>query len=187
MNKSESAKCFNEQIRKRWPRWTPSEVEISDWLVWLEKYDYNTITIAARNHLAESRYAKPIPSQLLNHAKKIKARNRRDDIPKRERRDNSGIPDAHTYIMCVAKSANGCGPVGAFVPILLWPFKTQWTPDDYARVAEEQCIIHSRNGRNGVWKPFYNTTHFEMLDRRWDMLDVKPLDLEKLRKLYKKQ
>ena len=161
MNSAESAKCFTNEIRKRWPRWTPSDVEISDWLVWLQAFDYPTITIAARNHLAESHYARPISSKLLEHARKA--------MPKPKagaKKTSSGIPDAHTYIMCVAKSENGCGPVGAFVPILLWPFKRQWTPADYRRVAEEQCIIHSRNGRNGVWQPFYNTTHFEMLDRR---------------------
>jgi hypothetical protein len=165
MHKTESATCFTNEIRKRWPRWTPSDVEASDWLVWLEKYDYADIAEAARAHLAESRYTKPIPAQLLDHARAIRTRNR----PKRERRDqtkSSGIPDEHTFIMCVGKSDNGRGPVGTFVPILLWPFKVRWTPEDYRRVAEEQCVIHSRNGRNGVWEAFYNTTHLEMMRRR---------------------
>ena len=98
MNKSESKQCFNEQIRKRWPRWTASVVEISDWLVWLEAFDYPTIAQAARMHLAESRYAKPIPSQLLDHAKKLMPK----PSPKQTKKKNTGIPDAHTYIMCVA-------------------------------------------------------------------------------------
>ena len=162
MNKNESAKCFTEQIRKRWPRWTPSEVEISDWLVWLETYEYAAIAEAARTHLAESRYAKPIPSQLLDHARTNKTNSR----PQRQRQTTPSIPDEHTFIMCTAQGDNGRGPVGTFVPILLWPFKTQWTPADYQRVAEEQCVIHSRNGRNGVWEPFYNTTHLERMRRR---------------------
>jgi hypothetical protein len=32
MNSNESKQCFNNEIRKRWPRWTPSDVEVSDWL-----------------------------------------------------------------------------------------------------------------------------------------------------------
>jgi hypothetical protein len=77
--------------------------------------------------------------------------------------------------------------VDTFVPILLWPFKKQWTPADYRRVAEEQCIIHSRSGRNGVWKPFYNTTHGQMLNRRRDMLGIKPLDLDQLKASSKQE
>ena len=183
MNKNESAKCFTEQIRKRWPRWTPSEVEISDWLVWLETYEYAAIAEAARAHLAESRYAKPIPSQLLDRAKAIRSNQR----PKRQRADGdsragSGVPEAHTYIMCVAKGDNGRGCVGQFVPILIWPFHKTYTAETYRRIAEEQCVMHSRNGRNGVWKPFYNTTHLEMMRRRNHLRGTKPLDINELRK-----
>ena len=182
MNKSESAKCFNEQIRKRWPRWTPSDVEISDWLVWLEKYDYETIAAAARQHLAKSRYAKPIPSGLLDHAKKLAPK----PSPKQTKKKSSGIPDAHTFTMCVAKSDNGCGCVGKFVPILIWPFTKTYTPETYRRIAEEQRVMHSRNGRDGVWEIFCGTTHGEMMTRRMNLQGEKPLDLNQLRKLYKK-
>ena len=181
MNKTESAKCFNEQIRKRWPHWTPSAVEISDWLVWLEKYDHPTIATAARTHLAESRYAKPIPGQLLDHARKAMPK------PKQAKKQSSGIPDAHTFIMCVAKGDNGCGCVGWFVPILIWPFHKTYTAETYARVAEQQRLMHSRNGRKGVWEIFTHTTHSEMVDRRMKLRGTKPLDLNQLRKWYKKE
>ena len=138
MNKSESKQCFNEQIRKRWPRWTASVVEISDWLVWLEAFDYPTIAQAARMHLAESRYAKPIPSQLLDHAKKLMPK----PSPKQAKKKNTGVPDAHTYIMCVAKSDNGCGCVGWFVPILIWPFTKTYTPETYRRTAARDALPH---------------------------------------------
>jgi len=181
MNKSESAKCFNEQIRKRWPRWTVSDVEISDWLIWLEAFDYTTIATAARMHLAESRYAKPIPSQLLDHAKKVAPK----PSPKQMKTKSSGIPEAHTFIMCVAKGDNGCGRVGWFVPILIWPFHKTYTPETYRRSAEEQRRMHSRNGRAGVWEIFTGTTHFEMLRRSNKLTNTQPLDLNQLRKHYK--
>jgi hypothetical protein len=180
MNSAESAKCFTHEIRKRWPRWTPSEVEISDWLIWLEKYEYAAITIAARKHLAESRYAKPIPSQLLDHAKTITA----DRTPPSKRNSNT-IPDEHTFIMCVARSTNGGGCVGHFVPILIWPFHKTYTAETYRRAAEEQRLMHSRNGRAGVWEIFTNTTHSEMFKRSCDLRGIKPLDLTELRKRYK--
>jgi len=173
MNKNESAKCFNEQIRKRWPRWTPSEVEISDWLAWLEKYDYAAIAEAARAHLAESRYAKPIPAQLLDHARK----NITNSRPQHQRQKNSGVPEAHTYIMCIDKSDNGRGPVGTFVPILIWPFHKTYTAETCRRIAEEQCVMHSRNGRNGVWEAFYNTTHLEMMQCAATLRGTQPLNL----------
>ena len=181
MNKNESAKCFNEQIRKRWPRWTVSDVEISDWLVWLEAFDYPTIATAARMHLAESRYAKPIPSELLGHAKKLAPK----PSPKQAKKKSSGIPEEHTFIMCVATGENGCGNVGWFVPILIWPFHKTYTAETYRRIAEEQCVMHSRNGRAGIWEIFTNTTHGEMVTRRMKLQGTKPLDLNELRKHYK--
>jgi hypothetical protein len=160
MNKSESAKCFNEQIRKRWPRWTPRDVEISDWLVWLAAFDPPAIATAARKHLAESRYAKPIPAQLLDHAKKLKAANRPCRPSSAEGKPSSGVPDAHTYITCTAKDERGCGCVGWFVPILIWPFHKTYTPQTYRRAAEEQCHLHAnRGGGGGIWEIFSGTTH----------------------------
>jgi hypothetical protein len=85
--------------------------------------------------------------------------------------------------MCVAKGDNGCGCVGWFVPILIWPFHKTYTTD--RRSAEEQCVMHSRNGRYGVWEIFTGTNHGEMMDRRMKLRGTKPLDLNQLRKRYK--
>jgi len=116
---------------------------------------------------------------VYDYAKTIKA----DRTPPSKRNSNT-IPDEHTFIMCVAKGDNGRGCVGHFVPILIWPFHTTYTADTYRRIAEEQCVMHSRNGRAGVWEP-YNTTRAEMLKRSCDLRGVKPLDLTELRKRYK--
>ena len=87
--------------------------------------------------------------------------------------------------MCVAKGDNGCGCVGWFVPILIWPFHKTYTAETYRRSAEEQRLMHSRNGRAGVWEVFTGTTHGEMLTRSCDLRGTKPLDLTQLRKRYK--
>ncbi len=46
--------------------------------------------------------------------------------------------------------------------------------------------MHSRNGRDGVWEIFHGTTHGEMMTRRMKLRGEKPLDLNQLRKRYKK-
>jgi predicted transcriptional regulator len=122
--------------------------------------------------------------KVYTYAHKVRAAN----SPKHDRKDqgnSSGVPDAHTYIMCVAKGDNGCGCVGEFVPILIWPFTKTYTAETYRRIAEEQRLMHSHNGRNGIWKIFYGTTHGEMITRRMKLRGEKPLDLNQLRKRYK--
>ncbi|MHC5200293.1 MAG: hypothetical protein ACYSO1_09325 [Planctomycetota bacterium] len=179
MNKNESAKCFNEQIRKRWPRWTPSDVEISDWLVWLEKYDYPTIATAARTHLAESRYAKPIPSQLLDHAKKLAPK----PTPK-QKTQSSGVPATHTFIMCTARDDDKTGRLGWFVDILICPLNRTYSDATYRRVAAEQARRHSET-YGGTWEVFTHTNQSEMLKRSNQLTDTQPLDLTQLRKRVK--
>ena len=184
MNGKAFMQWFEQQVKPRWHDLNFTWIEIGDWHWRLGQFDPETLTEAVRRHKAGECYPIPNLKMIYDYAKQIKANNR----PQRQRRDrtqSSGFPEAHTYIMCVAKSDNGRGCVGWFVPILLWPFKQQWTPQDYARVAEAQCIIHSRNGRAGVWKPFYNTTHGEMLTRSNRLRGIKPLDLDALRKRYK--
>ena len=66
--------------------------------------------------------------------------------------------------------------------MLIWPFHKTYTAEDYRRSAEEQRLMHSRNGRAGVWQVFTNTTHSEMVDRRMRPRGTKPLDLNQLRK-----
>ncbi|MHC5158310.1 MAG: hypothetical protein ACYSOZ_09500 [Planctomycetota bacterium] len=168
MNKSESAKCFTEQIRKRWPRWTPSEVEISDWLVWLETYDYAAIAEAARTHLAESRYAKPISAQLLDHARKAMPR------PAVNTKQTCTIPDTHTFIMCTGKDDRGRGAVGRFVDILICPLNKTYPAETYRRVGAEQAARHAST-YGGVWEVFTNTNHSEMLTRRSELCGIKSL------------
>lgn len=169
---------FKKEVEPRWKQHRFEWVEVGDWHWRLQDFDIDTLTQAVRRHKVCECYPIPNLKKIYEYAKKIEA-------DKHPNRHESARPQEHTFIMCVAKSDNGCGPVGKFVPILLWPFKKQWTQADYVTVAKEQCIIHSRSGRNGVWKPFYNTTHGQMLTRSCTLLGTKPLDLNELRKRYK--
>ena len=175
MNKSESAKCFNEQIRKRWPHWTPNDVEIADWLCWLGDYDYHAVAAAARRHLAESRYAKPIPSQLFAYASKAIS------TPSPPAKKTSAFPEPHTFIMCTGKDDRGKGAVGAFWDIILWPLDRTWTAADTHRVATDQARKRQATC-GGVWEVFTQTNHLEMLRRSNALCGIQPLDLTRLRK-----
>ena len=186
MNSKEFMQWFEQQVKTRWQGLDLTWIELGDWHWRLQDFDTDTLTQAVRRHKACEDWRSPSLKKVYDYAKTIKARNK----PKPEHADgtngsSSGVPEAHTYIMCVAKSDNGCGCVGWYVPILLWPFKKQWTPEDYRRAAEEQCVMHSRNGRNGIWEIFTNTTHGKMMDRSMKLRGTKPLDLNELRKRYK--
>ena len=173
---------FKAEVQGRWKvchfEWT----EIGDWHWRLRDFGIDTLSQAVRQHKVCEDYRSPSLKKVYEYARKINA----DNTPKSKRDHNSNhIPDAHTYIMCVAKGDNGCGCVGWFVPVLIWPFHKTYTAEDYRRIAEQQRLMHSRNGRAGVWKIFTNTTHGEMMDRRMKLCNEKPLDLNKLRKWYK--
>jgi hypothetical protein len=170
---------FEKEVKARWPKHDFSFTELGDWHWRLrEGFDLDTLTEAVRRHKACDDWRVPGLKKVYEYAKSIQA----NKSPKRQRRDGdtaaaSGIPEAHTYIMCVAKGDNGRGCVGWFVPILVWPFHKTYTAETYRRIAEEQCVMHSRKSRNGVWEPFYNTTHLEMLRRSNRLCGIKPLDL----------
>ncbi|MHC4881366.1 MAG: hypothetical protein ACYTEN_06710 [Planctomycetota bacterium] len=182
MNSKEFMQWFEQHVKTRWQGLDLTWIEIGDWHWRLEKFDADILTRAVRRHKVCEDWRVPSLKKVYEHACKIQANNH----PKPKRDDTTnGIPDEHTFIMCVAKSANGGGCVGHFVPILIWPFHKTYTPETYRRIAEEQCVMHSRNGRNGIWKPFYNTTRTEILTRRWNLLGVKPLDMDEMRKRYK--
>jgi len=164
---------FKKEVETRWPKHNFEWIEMGDWYWRLrEGVDLETLTEAVRRHKAGEDWRVPSLKKVYEHACKIQANNH----PKPKRDDTAnGIPEAHTYIMCVAKGDNGRGCVGHFVPILVWPFHTTYTAATYRRIAEEQCVIHSRNGRAGVWEPFYNTTHYEMLQRSNRLCGIRPL------------
>ena len=186
LSNKEFCDWFKKEVEARWPKCNFGWIEVGDWHWRLrEGFDLDTLTEAVRRHKACDDWRVPSLKKVYDYAREIKA-NRSPVEPapdsiQEQRRDSdngsaSGVPDAYTYIMCVAKSDNGRGPVGSFVPILLWPFRKQWTPDDYRRVAEEQRLMHSRNGRNGIWQVFTHTTQLEMLRCAATLRGTRPLD-----------
>ena len=151
-------------------------MEIADWLLWLEEYDYDAIGEAARRHLAESRYAKPIPSQLFAHASKAISNPAATPAKK-----SSVFPEPHTFIMCTGKDDRGNGAVGAFWDIILWPFNRTWTAADTHRGATDQA--RKRQAMyDGMWEVFTQTNQLEMLRRSNALCGIKPLDLNALLK-----
>ena len=157
---------FKKEVESRWPKHRFDWTEVGDWHWRLrEGFDLDTLTEAVRQHKACDDFRTPSLKKVYDYAKAIQSRNRpqRDCGGSRERSDNSGVPE-HTFIMCTAKDEHGHGKVGWFVPILLWPFKTQWTPQDYQRVAAEQARRHADFYR-GIWDIFTDTNHGEMLTR----------------------
>ena len=181
MQRNEFTQWFEKEVKPRWKTNNFSWTEMGDWHWRLEKFEIDTLTQAVRRHKVCDDYRSPSLKKVTEYARTITAAS----SPKRQRRDGSDIPEAHTFIMCVAKGDNGCGRVGWFVPILIWPFHKTYTPETYRRSAEEQRRMHSRNGRAGVWEIFTGTTHFEMLRRSNKLTNTQPLDLNQLRKHYK--
>ena len=176
MNSNEFMQWFEKEVKTRWPRHNFEWIEIGDWHWRLRDFDVDTLPEAVRQHKAIDDWRIPSLKKVYGYAKKIKA----NRSPERQRRDGdngsaSGTPEAHTYIMCVAKDDNGRGCVGWFVPILLWPLRVQWKPEDYTAVAEQQLAIHSRRG--GTWEIFTNTTHGQMLQCAAMLQGTKPLDI----------
>ena len=162
MNKSESKRCFNEQIRKRWPRWEAAEIEIADWLEWLRRYDYAAIARAARAHAAESRYAKPIAAALLDHARRLAAEQKTPAAAK-----SASVPPTHTFIQCVAH-ARQPQRVGWFVDILLTPLHRQHPPEAWRRAAAETAR-RCADFYGGVWQVVTDTDQLAMMRRRQEL------------------
>jgi hypothetical protein len=87
-NEIETFNCLKHEIQTRWPLWTPNPAETADWLDWLADFGYAAVAKAARMHLAESRYAKPMPYQLLEHARRFSP-----SKPKPAARQVRGVPE----------------------------------------------------------------------------------------------
>ena len=172
---------FKEEVQVRWKTLNFEWTEMGDWHWRLGKFEIDTLTEAVRRHKVCEDYRQPSIKKVYEYAREITVKN----APPVAKKKPTGIPDAHTYIMCVATGENGCGCVGWFVPILIWPFTKTYTPETYRRVAEQQRQMHSRNGRNGILEIFHGTTHSEMMRRRMKLRGTKPLNLNQLRKFYK--
>ena len=175
LSKKEFWDWFKKEVQVRWKvchfEWT----EMGDWHWRLEKFDLDTLTQAVRQHKAREDWRTPSLKKVYEYAGKIKASNS-PPVPSNtegKRTDDSGVPEAHTFIMCTAKDDNGRGTVGWFVPILVWPFHKTYTATTYQRAAKQQLSMHSRRG--GVWEIFTCTDHGKMLKRANRLCDIKPV------------
>lgn len=171
IHKNDFIQWFENEVKVRWPKHNFSLTELGDWHWRLRDFEVDTLTEAVRRHKAVDDWRVPSLKKVYDCAAKIHLTKH----PKQHRKQTTGVPEAHTYIMCTAKDERGRGIVGWFVPILIWPFHKAYTAETYRRCAEQQLAMHARRG--DVWEVFTQTDHGEMLQRRCALLGIQPLDL----------
>jgi hypothetical protein len=152
---------FQKDVLTRWPKCAFTAVQVDDWFRRLKAFDAPTLTEAARRHYTVDEPRRPSLKKLHDYVRQPYART--DTAHEKKSYD---VPEAHTYIQCVAKDENGHGPVGRFVPILLWPFHKTYTRQMFDKAAENQRRLHRQNS-GGVWEVVTGTTHSRMRRRQW--------------------
>jgi hypothetical protein len=162
LSKEAFGQWFQAQVAARWDKCSFNAVQLADWYWRLKAFDTAALTEAARRHHAADEPRRPSLKAIHDYARAEQARTA---PPARE---PAGVPEAHTYIQCVSTDVEGRGLVGWFVPVLLWPFRREYTADDYQRAAEQQADLHRRS-RGGVWEVVTGTTHHAMNIRRWKL------------------
>ena len=120
---------FKKEVEARWKTHHFEWIEIGDWNWRLAEFDIDTLTQAVRQHKACECYPMPNLKKVYEYACKITAAKKPPSQRSGEGKKSSGVPEAHTFIMCVAKGDNGCGCMGWFVPILIWPFHKTYTAE----------------------------------------------------------
>ncbi len=169
---------FQQQVQNRWAKCEFTGVELSDWYWRLKGFDEATLTDAARRHAISDEPKRPSLKKVYAYAKSLQPQQKPG-----KRKEPTGVPAAHTYIQCVAKDERGCGPVGWFVPILLWPFHRTYTQAHFQQAAADQLALH-RRARGGVWEIVSAVTERDMNHRQakltgeWDTIQK---NIEKLR------
>jgi len=84
MNKTQGMEFLSLQLKPRWPKWQPTEIEIRDWMGWLERYDYDAAGRAAIEHARTSRFfSRPVTGEFFALCDALH-RQRRQDRPKRD-------------------------------------------------------------------------------------------------------
>ena len=179
INRDVFGQWFDKEVQARWKTLNLSWLEMGDWHWRLRDFDLETLTQAIRQHKTCECYPTPNLKKVYEYARTIQSRNR----PQRTGTDDSGIPEAHTFIMCIDKDERGRGKVGWFIPIQLWPFKTPWTPEDYQRVASEQARKYA-DFYGGDWQVFTHTNQLEMLQCAAQLRGNRPIDLNQRPKQY---
>ncbi len=75
------------------------------------------------------------------------------------------MPEAHTFIMCTAKDADGCGPVGRWEPILLVPLNREYSKEAFRWAARRKADLYQQRS-GGVWEVFTDTDERALRARR---------------------
>ncbi|MBC8379526.1 MAG: hypothetical protein H8E62_10150 [Planctomycetes bacterium] len=158
---------FQHHIIGRWSTCAFTAVQLEDWYWRLKRYDTDTLTAAVRQHYCSDEPRRPSLKAIHAFARQQQANQAHTTTRDKE---SKGVPEAHTYIQCVAKDENGRGAVGWFVPILLWPFHREYTQAMYEQTAEQQRLMHQRSA-GGAWRVVTHTTHTEMTRRRSKLTD----------------
>jgi hypothetical protein len=182
IQQNEFIQWIEKEVKIRWPKHNFSFIEIGDWHWRLRDFDVDTLTQAVRQHKAIDDWRTPSLKKVYDYAKKIHTTNH----PKQHNKDkrNTGVPEAHVYIMCTGKDERGKGNVGWFLPILIWPFGKTYTADQYHRNAEAFAQKHA-DFYGGVWEVVAQTNQLQMLQRAAKLRGTKPLDLTVLQNRYK--
>jgi hypothetical protein len=102
MNNVQAAEFIYSQIQPRWPKWRPTEIEIRDWMGWLERYDYDVAGRAAIEHARTSRFfSRPVTGEFFAICDALH-RQRRQDRQDRPKRDAE--PRQKAYLVCTEHS-----------------------------------------------------------------------------------
>jgi hypothetical protein len=99
MNNTQAAEFIHSQLKPRWPKWQPTEIEIRDWMGWLERYDCDVAGRAAIEHARSSRFfSRPVTGDFFEICDAL-LRQRRQDRPKRD-----AEPRQKAYLVCTGHS-----------------------------------------------------------------------------------
>jgi hypothetical protein len=99
MNYKNATDFLNNEIQPRWPKWRPTEIEIRDWMSWLERYDYDVAGRAAIEHARTSRFfSRPVTGEFFALCDTLH-RQHRQDRPKRD-----AEPRQKAYLVCTEQS-----------------------------------------------------------------------------------
>ena len=162
LTKESFMQWFQSDIIGRWSTCVFTAVQLDDWYWRLKRYDTAALTEAVRRHYSCDEPRRPSLKTIHDCARQQRPADARNATVAKE---SNGVPEAHTYIQCVAKDENGRGCVGWFVPVLLWPFHTEYTQAMYDRTAEQQRLMHQRSA-GGIWQVLTRITHTEMIRRQ---------------------
>ena len=161
-------KWFQDHVQSRWTKCEFTSVQLDDWYWRLKQLDETVLTKAVRRHFVCDEPRRPSLKKICEYVRQMQAKHAHTSAGLAPHSEPSGVPEAHTYIQCVGKDNNGHGPVGWFVPILLWPFHQEYTQAMYDKTAEQQLQMHRRS-RGGIWEVATDTTHSQMRIRQWQL------------------